>query len=188
MKKEKEKQKNTFWNYYIKGEYHCDTCPFCFGGDFLPGCDDYEDAGCYIRKELHDSCRLIPPIRFLIGWLPRKRCRYYEAHKYDDAGDWYEEQYEQEQQLEKALETYLKRIGADILPIDIEGNPIKNPKGEYIKFNKEWSKYPDLGDFYFKCKDVLAPYKYESLRTKWKNLIKETWQKFIMLFKPYFCK
>ena len=32
-------------DYYIKGEYHCDKCPFCWGGEYMPGCDDYDDAG-----------------------------------------------------------------------------------------------------------------------------------------------
>lgn len=38
-------------DYYIKGEYHCDKCPFCWGGEYMPGCDDYDDAGCYIFQK-----------------------------------------------------------------------------------------------------------------------------------------
>lgn len=28
----------------------------------------------------------------------------------------------------------------------------------------------------------------EPLKTRWKNLIKATWKRFVMIFKPYFCK
>lgn len=50
------------WNYYIKGEYHCDKCKYCRGGEYLMGCDDYDDAYCSCRKdhELQDTCRRIP--------------------------------------------------------------------------------------------------------------------------------
>ena len=64
----KRKKKSKAIEWYIRGEYHCDKCPFCFGGEYLPGCDDYEDAGCYIFGDLRDTCRLIPPIRFILGW------------------------------------------------------------------------------------------------------------------------
>lgn len=54
-------------DWYIKGEYHCDNCPFCWGGEYRPGCDDYDDVGCYIFNDLKDSCRLLPPLRFILG-------------------------------------------------------------------------------------------------------------------------
>ena len=78
-------------DYYIKGEYHCDKCPFCWGGGYMPECDDYDDAGCYIFGDLRDTCRLIPPIRFILGWGRRKRTEYFRAHKYDDFSEWYAE-------------------------------------------------------------------------------------------------
>ena len=96
-----------FWNYYIKGHYHCDTCPFCWGGEYLVGCDDYDDAGCYIKGDIADcSCRLIPPIRFLIGWGRRKKTTYLQNHEYDDIDVWYMEK-ERKQEI---FAKFLKKI------------------------------------------------------------------------------
>ena len=36
-------------------------------------------------------------------------------------------------------------------------------------------------------RDIFTP-PIEPLKTRWKNLIKSTWKRFVMIFKPYFCK
>ena len=89
-----------FWNYYIKGEYHCDTCPFCWEER---GYED-ADAGCYIKGELQDTCRLIPPFRFLIGWGRRRKVRYIRNHEYDDYPEFIEKYDRELHETEKALQ------------------------------------------------------------------------------------
>lgn len=54
--------KNLF-DWYVKGDYHCDTCPYSWEER---GFED-ADAGCYLFGELRDTCRHIPnPISKLI--------------------------------------------------------------------------------------------------------------------------
>lgn len=35
----KRKKKSKVIEWYIKGEYHCDKCPFCWGGQYNAGGD-----------------------------------------------------------------------------------------------------------------------------------------------------
>lgn len=146
-----------FFRHYIKGEYHCDTCPFCWEER---GIED-ADAGCYIFGDLRDTCRLLPPFRFLIGWPKRKRAIYYADHEYDDFGDWYEEKLRKEDKLKELLEKYF--------PDD----KVKSAMGWGIASQAE---------------DIFIPVKWEPLKTRWKKLIKDTWEAFLMCFKPYFCQ
>ena len=76
-----------FIDRYILGEYHCDTCPYGWEDWYYEGdCD----CGCYIFGDIRDSCRLIPPLRALIGWPRRKKSRYYASHQYDGFADFCE--------------------------------------------------------------------------------------------------
>lgn len=163
-----------FWKYYIKGDYHCDTCPFCWGGEYLPGCDDYDDAGCYIKGELRDTCRLLPPFRFLLGWGRRKKALYYLNHQYDDMDEWYCEEYRKDRAVMEILEPYLGDLAT-----------IQNPE-----FMEQGEKSPSslIYGIRHELEDALIPVKYVPLKTRWKELIKETWNRFLMIFKPYFCK
>lgn len=79
---------NRAWRYYVKGEYHCDHCPFSWEERSY----DDVDCGCYIFSDLQGSCRLIPPVRFLLGWGKRRKQQYWEAHMWDDAEQYYTEQ------------------------------------------------------------------------------------------------
>lgn len=97
-------------DYYIKGEYHCDKCPFCWGGEYMPGCDDYDDAGCYIFGDLRDTCRLIPPIRFILGWGRRKRAEYFRAHDTTIFQNGMQKKRKKKLHLSKPLMTEFSRI------------------------------------------------------------------------------
>ncbi|MBQ6053006.1 MAG: hypothetical protein IJL30_06975 [Clostridia bacterium] len=159
-----------FWKYYIKGEYHCDTCPF---GWEERGLED-ADAGCYIKGEIQDTCRLLPPFRFLIGWGRRKKALYYLNHQYDDMDEWYCEQYRKDQAVMEILEPYLGDLAT-----------IQNP--EFMKPGEK-SPSPLIYDIRHKLEDALIPVKYVPLKIRWKELTKDTWNRFLMIFKPYFCK
>lgn len=168
-------------DWYIKGEYHCDKCPFCWGGEYMPGCDDYDDCGCYIFGDLRDSCRLLPPIRFVLGWGKRKKACYCQAHEYDDIEEWYREKEKKEHQFkdiikQEILDKYVlcfKDVDGNILTA-LDGNPAVDSS-------------PDTWRLMNACEDMFsAPYM--PLKTRWVHLIKDTWHALAMLFKPYFCK
>lgn len=159
-----------FWKYYIKGEYHCDTCPFSWEER---GLED-ADAGCYIKGEIQDTCRLLPPFRFLLGWGRRKKALYYLNHQYDDMDEWYCEQCRKDQAVMEILEPYLGDLAT-----------IQNP--EFMKPGEK-SPSPLIYDIRHKLEDALIPVKYVPLKIRWKELIKDTWNRFLMIFKPYFCK
>lgn len=43
------------YRYYIRGDYHCDVCPY----SWEERGEEDADAGCYLFGELRDTCRLI---------------------------------------------------------------------------------------------------------------------------------
>lgn len=178
----KKKKKSEAVEWYIKGEYHCDRCPFCWGGGYNAGCDDYDDAGCYIFGDLRDTCRLIPPLRFVLGWGKRKRAEYFQAHEYDVFPEWAKKCDEQERQFialftEDILDKYA------VLHKDRDGNTFGEPLEA-----KRFCKFDDVNRFRWDCKDLFSPPSYVPLKERWAQLIKDTWRKFIMIFKPYICK
>lgn len=73
------------WKWYVLGYYHCDKCPYCWADYSYEGdCD----CGCYIKGDIQDTCRLIPPFREIIGWPRMRYAQYWETHQYDDMGGW----------------------------------------------------------------------------------------------------
>ena len=74
--------------WYVYGHYHCDKCPMCWAEWSYEGDGD---CGCYIYGDLRDSCRLLPPFRWLRGWHRKKRALYWEAHQYDGMAEWYQQ-------------------------------------------------------------------------------------------------
>ena len=178
----KKKKKSKAVEWYIKGEYHCDKCPFCFGGEYLPGCNDYEDAGCYIFGDLRDTCRLIPPIRFVLGWGKRKKSEYLRAHEYDDFGEWQEKRYFQEQQFNACFKEHILNHYA-VFYKDRYGNVFGEP------IDSDWfCEFDEMMRLRWDCKDIFSPPSYVPLKKRWAQLIRDTWNRFIGIFKPYFCK
>lgn len=166
-----------FVKYYIKGEYHCDTCPFSWEEC---GYED-ADAGCYIYGDIRDSCRLLPPFRFLIGWPRRRKYNYLRNHEYDDYDDFLNREVQQVN-TELALRKYLENRGYIVLQC------------RNIDIPKEMTQYivpPQCLEQTYKLADdmcsIFTP-PFEPLKMRWKNLIKATWKRFVMIFKPYFCE
>lgn len=53
-----QKDENTLhkvYRYYIRGDYHCDVCPY----SWEERGEEDADAGCYLFGELRDTCRYI---------------------------------------------------------------------------------------------------------------------------------
>lgn len=167
-----------FWKYYIKGEYHCDNCPYSWEEC---GYED-SDAGCYIYGELRDSCRLLPPFRFLIGWPRRRKCCYLRDHKYDGFADFQRERDAQEANVRKALMQYLEKRGYIVL----QARAIDLPEEatQYIVPSQFLEQIYILSD---DMRDIFTP-PFEPPKTRWKKIIRDTWKRFTMIFKPYFCK
>ena len=69
----------------------------------------------------------------------------------------------------------------------------KNYKGEYVqvgeiydhnfRFNTHNAVVYIVNDY----ENTIHPIKHKKLRQKWKELIKETFDRFIAVFRPYFC-
>lgn len=67
-----KKRISDYWHWYILGEYHCDHCPYSWEERY----DDDCDAGCCIKGDIQDTCRLIPPVRGIVGFFATKRYIY----------------------------------------------------------------------------------------------------------------
>lgn len=176
-----KKKKSKAIDWYIKGEYHCDKCPF--------GWDDYSeylgdgDCGCYIFGDLRETCRLIPPIRFILGWGKRKKMQYLEAHRYDDCGEWAEEEYKRREAFYGAIKERIFDHYAVYFK-DCDGKVYGDPIDAERFCNLDSSDHLLLD-----CEHIFSPPKeFVPLRKRWANLIKDTWRGFIGIFKPYFCK
>lgn len=169
------------WKWYIKGDYHCDKCPYCWS-DWSSYTGD-GDCGCYIRGDLWDTCRLIPPIRFLIGWPRKKQALYWEDHQYDGMGEWYEQQVEKETAYSESLEILLK--GIELYRRDCEGKLMPVCKAALCERYCFGS-----GPFYEAYRyyeDHAHPIVGEPpLKQQWKDLLCKTWNKFADKFRPYF--
>jgi hypothetical protein len=158
-----------FWNWYIKGEYHCDKCPLCWGGDYLPGCEDYDDCGCYLKggvlDELPDSCRLLPPIRFLLGYFPKRKAEYYEAHQHDGGETWTMNDQGKKEEFNRLLKRYFEEIFLTEYPDRLEDAPL------YQATDRFRTAYEGF------LKQFQPPVPRKSV-----------WKRFIDRCKPYFCK
>lgn len=163
------------WNWYVRGDYHCDKCPYCWCETC--GYEDDADAGCYIKGELCDSCRLLPPFRFLLGWGKKKRYQYAETHEWDGLVDFYTENQKNCSTMYEVLQKHLE---------DYEFC--------YVAMDGEYRKNVDLEDILIErcaiiCEDYESaahPVTHQRLSAKWKELFKETFERLKRKFEPYF--
>lgn len=169
-----------FWKWYIKGEYHCDKCPYSWEERSYEGdCD----CGCYVKGDIQDTCRLLPPFRSIIGNIRKRQVEYHLEHEYDGYAEFHEE-YERVNQglkqiLIKWLDEYIiyhKSTGGDILK-DIDGNPIE-VNVERLVENNAWHIRSDY-------EEIAHPYKYKSLREEWLDVLKRTWRYAILPILPF---
>ena len=166
------------YKWYIKGDYHCDHCPYCWSDwNYYEGDGD---CGCYIRGDLWDTCRLIPPIRFLIGWPRMKRAQYWEGHQYDGYGEFYE-------QYEKELDAYSESVkilleGLELYRRDYEGKLVPVCKANIFDRFGPNSFYTAHEHYESKAHPVV----HIPIKQQWKDLLRKTCNKLADHFRPYF--
>ena len=168
------------WKWYVKGDYHCDKCPYCWEEWTYEGDGD---CGCYIRGELWDTCRLIPPIRFLIGWPRKKQAQYWEGHAYDGMGEWYEKEAEKQDAFKESIKILLNEI--ELYTRDWDGKLMPICKADLVEtFTFGSGQFYEAYSYY---EDHAHPIVGEpSLKQQWKDLLRKTWNKFADKFRPYF--
>lgn len=171
-----------FWNYYILGRYHCDSCPYCWSERTSYEYDEW-DTGCYIKEDICDTCRLLPPFRWIIGYPKRRKARYYEIHQYDDFAEWAEWDHEKTEKLKELIHDKMLK---DYVVC------AKDDGGNYFELNTDVESYHSI---YYECSNIVSEFekfvKYhdsKNSRGPWKTAFKYSWDKFINKFKPYFCK
>lgn len=175
------KKVKRFWKWYIKGDYHCDKCPYSWEERLYEGdCN----CGCYIKGDIRDTCRLLPPFRAIIGKIRLRQNNYYMAHQYDGFGEFHEKEERINEEFKKILlerlfnnyVIFYKTKNGEIWR-DIEGEPIKvNP--EAILDNELWR-------IRYQYEDIAHPYEYKTLRKEWSEVIKRTWNYLIMPIRPF---
>ena len=162
----------TWWEYYVLGRYHCDTCPYCWEEHYYYDGDC--DAGCNLRKdgELMDTCRRSCP---LVSWIfiPGMRRRLYaESHRWDDIGKCYAAEEFSEVTM---LELLDEHIFSDKYDISIT---YKGVQDYNCTDSQEW-KYGvahEIADAYErKVHPFVQP---KTKRERFKDLLKECWEDF----------
>lgn len=158
--------------WYILKDYHCDTCPMCWS-DYSSYTGD-GDCGCYIYGDIREGgCRLIPPIRTLIGWPRKKRAKYAWAHQYDDIGDYYERIHHQEQVFVDCVKQLLN--GYILVHRGFDGSFHEISIEE---FTEGWGYGSHIGEAYRTYEDAMYPVRYVSLKEDWRKVISLTMQSF----------
>lgn len=168
-----------FWRWYVLGYYHCDRCPYSWD-DACPSCEDC-DCGCVIFGDIRDTCRLLPPFRFLIGWAKKKQFQYAKAHEYDDLAAWYMENQSREAAMVTSISDSLKKWHLTLHHTADDGSvvPVVDQEAE-IEVVSHW-----VVDEY---EQQAHPVQHFTLRQEWGMLIRKTWKQFIRFFAPYFTK
>ena len=169
-----------FYNWYIKGEYHCDHCPYCWEEWSYEGDGD---CGCYIKGDIQDTCRLLPPFKNIIGTIRKKKADYYLAHSWDGFGEFCQKQNEKEMFLrEKLQENIFKK------------RPLyeQNSDGAFVLVDDYTQEYsyirPTAAVILNDYEERFFPVVHKSLKEEWEELVKKTLNKVFSKFKPYFCK
>lgn len=167
------------WYWYIRGEYHCDKCPYSWEERTSYEYDEY-DAGCYIKGDICETCRFIPPFRWIVGSIKKKKVMYYYNHRYDGCSEHYIEWENKDKKIQEAITQFLDQY--DLC--------YKDSGGEYYPINKEeyirQEAYRVRGDYEDYLNELDA--KKNPFENPWKKAIVWTWRKFANFFKPYFCK
>lgn len=169
MKKLWKKLKRAI-SYYILGYYHCDKCPWCWEEEM--SYDGDCDAGCYARGDTHETCRLLPPIRAILGYFGKKRQMSIDWSIYEDL---VAENEEEERKFKLDMD-FVKIINSKLESNFVytgEGSQTGDP---YYQDNVVFEIASELRKTYEKMAEaaqVPTP-----LKTRWKNLISDTLKSF----------
>lgn len=186
--KEKNNKLKTWWRWYVKGEYHCEHCPYVWEEHYHEGdCD----CGCIIRGDIRDTCRLLPPFRFLIGWFRRRKAEYHSSRQYDGIGEHYEKCYEQEQLLQKEILELLAPYELVYRPVSSEAwidEQSDKCHEKTVVMDKKEIVADAICRIRMNYEDAAHPYVHKTLKQEWKELLKKTWNRFADVFRPYLPK
>lgn len=165
-----------FWRHYVLGYYHCDKCPYCWEEHYYEGdCD----CGCYIYGDIRDTCRLLPPLRHIIGSIRKKVYTYHENHAYDGFAEFVEKDDELQRKFNELFCEALNRHSVGY----------KNGNGEWTEFTPDAFHMLDaLHRFRHEYEDFAHPFEVKTYRQEFKEFLSKIWKSFIGKFKPYFCE
>lgn len=159
-----------FYRWYILGYFHCDHCPYSwesrnyFDGD--------ADAGCCIYGDIRDTCRLLPPFRWLLGKPRQMLQNKLRDHEYDDMPEWCEQQEREDKALRDAIQEAM--VCYEFCCRDWEnGSLIPACRQEVFDSLDVWEIRRKLDAVAHPAKPV------PTLKEEWKGLIRKTWQRFI---------
>lgn len=162
-----EKKLPAWIRWYILGNYHCDSCPMCWEDWSCGDCD----CGCYIFGDIREGgCRLLPPIRAIIGWPRKKRHQYAEYHAYDGMEAWFVQQQLQKDSFAKCIETILDgiRIQSKRLDGTWADVPIEEITSDFYGFSSH------MYDAVKNYEDTIYPTPYVPLKTHWHQVLSKT--------------
>ncbi len=165
---------------WIKNGSDCEKCKWCWEECSHTDCGTEWDCGCYIKGSDYDEkpCRLINPLKFILGWLRKKKNSYYFCHEYDDFGEWFEKDKEKLNAMKKALrDTFEGRVIC-----------VKRTDNSFLECNTEGILDDAAWQIRDKYDSVAYPVEYKRLSQEWKELLSKTWKRFTSIFKPYLCK
>ena len=165
---------------WINNGSDCEKCKWCWDSCTSNENGTEWDCGCYIKGDAFGDtpCRLINPLKFVIGTLRRKKEAYYFAHEYDGFGEWYEEDQAKTKVMKEALKNSFDDRVICFKGID---NTLHECNLNLFLDDTAW-KVRDKYEY------MAHPFESKSLRQEWKELIVKTWNRFTGIFKPYFCK
>lgn len=166
----KEKFRNLV-RWYIKGYYHCDQCPYSWEER---GVEGDADAGCYIKGDICDTCRLIQPFKGIIGRMRKNRYEYWKSKRYEGYGEWYEEEEKRQDVFNAILLEFLEDYQSYIF---CENNGCKDRNDIAQEVGCELRR---------KYEDAAHPVVIKTLKVRWKELIGETSRAIADRFKQYF--
>ncbi len=169
---------HTFYEWYIKGYYHCDQCPYSWECRY----EDDADAGCIIKGDIQDTCRLLPPFKNIIGAIRRRQNDYAIEHEYDGFGEWYKFQEAKEREFKRLLLELLEKYA--VCYCNKDGTPVLNHEGKICWVDKE--HIGESESYRMRCdyEDFITPPR-KKLREEWRDLIKRTWAVFTRPIKPF---
>lgn len=157
----------------------CTKCSYCWEERTSYEYDEY-DAGCYIKGSCYDDkrCYMLPPLRFLIGSIKKKKSEYYENHEYDDFYNWV---IENEKKQDKFNCLIAEAFKAYSLCWKDEDGKLHESNKEAIINDAAWRIRSEYEEFAY-------PVIHKKLRSEWRELFVKTYNSFVDKFKPYFCK
>lgn len=164
---------------WIKHGSDCEKCKWMWETCYSNEDGTEYDCGCWIKGVNYDDtyCRLVNPVKFIVGCCCKKKTEYWEEHQYDECLEWYEKDQKNDEALLVILNQYLGKYdfyvkhGEEFNKVDL--NKLLGNEVTWIRSDYE---------------EVSHPIVHKSIATEWKELIIKTWNAFLDKFRPYFSK